>query len=135
MYKISQFYKNQHCSVLLGNTEIMTHMNTFLSYLDSRFYHKSTIARHKSYLIYFSLRLLENNLEFDIDWINRYAKDMCYYTSNNTVRKYLSSISLYIHFQKQILDKEVIRKERIEYPKHENKYWYWFYQNQVFYSN
>lgn len=129
MCKFLQSYKKQHCSVLLGNTEIMTHMNIFLTYLDQRWYSNTTIARHKSYLIYFALRLLENDKPMTYETIRSYKHDMMFYVSNNTVYKYLTSISAYANFRNKIFDDYSIRPERIDYPKYEKEKSWWFYLN------
>lgn len=107
---------------------IMSDITLFSTYLDTRGYSITTIKRHQSYLIYFLLRLLENKKTVSYESIKAYRNDMRFYVSDNTVYKYLTSISAYIHYRNIIHNDYTFRKERIDYPKYTHKNWPAFYQ-------
>ena len=109
-----------HSYLLVVNC-IMSDISTFCNYLDVRGYNVNTIKRHKSYLIYFLLRLLENKRTVNYDSIKSYRNDMLFYVSTNTVYKYLTSISAYAHYRNIMHNDYSIRPERIDYPKYETK--------------
>lgn len=114
-------------SYLLVNNYNMSDITTFCTYLNVMWYSNETIRTYKSSLIYFLLRLLENNKQLDYDSIKSYRNDMLFYVSNNTVYKYISVISSYIHYRNVIHNDYSLRKERIDYPKYQHNNWYNFY--------
>lgn len=111
-------------SLLNGNKPTMSDISQFCTYLDMRWYSQSTITRHKSYLIYYVLFLLENWLEHNYNAIQMRKNDLKFYVSNNTINKYISTISVYSHYRNIICEDYKIRPERIENVKYirENSY-------------
>ena len=96
-------------------SQLMSDIGQFCYYLEIvKNYSLSTIARYKSYLIRYKLRLLENNLLHTYDNIQYYKRDMLYYTSWNTVYKYITSIVVYHKYRAILYDDRTIKHERIE---------------------
>ena len=93
----------------------MSDIGQFCCYLDvARGLHETTIERHKSYLIRYKLRLLENWLDHTYENIQYYKRDMLYYTTDNTVYRYITSIIVYQKYRDIMYDDRSIKYERIE---------------------
>lgn len=93
----------------------MSDIGQFCCYLEiAKNYNPTTIKRHQYYLIWYKLRLLENWLEHTYDNIQYYKRDMLYYTTNNTVYRYITSIIVYQKYRHIIYDDRSIKYERIE---------------------
>lgn len=107
-------YKFIHSYLWLIN-HYMSDINLFCTYLDvAKWYKNTTIERHKSYLIYYLLFLLENNLSHNYDSIRKWKHDLMFYVSQNTVNKRISTICTYSKYRNLLHDDYSIRPERIE---------------------
>ena len=93
----------------------MSDIGQFCCYLDVvKWYSHTTIERHKSYLIRYWLRLLENWLRHTYENIQYYKRDMLRYTSNNTVYKHICTIVVYSKYRSIICEDRQIKHERID---------------------
>lgn len=97
----------------------MSDIGQFCYYLDIvKGYNLTTIDRHKSYMIRYSLRLLENWLQHTYENIQYYKRDMLRYVANNTVYKRICTIVAYSKYRSIMYDDRQIKHERIDNVKY-----------------
>lgn len=98
----------------------MSDIGQFCYYLEiARWLCYSTIERHKTYLIRYNLRLLENWLKHSHSNIQYYKRDMQRYVANNTVYKRMCTIIAYTKYRNVLYDDYSIRYERIDNLKYQ----------------